>query len=184
MYAFVVGGVCGICHRCLRLVHTTTNHCPPCDTRTCCEIDNTRFDTTETYTSTTLAQTQPNRLHRQHSLRHNRTVYIDNTRSDTTEPYASTTLAQTQPNRMHRQHNAFTCFTVGVLLHVRTCKGRSQISRTAEPIASQFGTAMGTGSYGGAQKSVGTYFARAHVYGDGSRSQERLERLRSNLVHG
>ena len=30
---------------------------------------------------------------------------------------------------------------------------------------------------------VGTYLARAHVQGDGSRSQERLDRLRSNLVY-
>ena len=34
---------------------------------------------------------------------------------------------------------------LGMLLHVRTCKGRSQITRTAEPIALKFGTAMGTG---------------------------------------
>ena len=35
--------------------------------------------------------------------------------------------------------------TVGVLLHVRTCMGCSQISRTAEPIALKFGTVMETG---------------------------------------
>ena len=36
--------------------------------------------------------------------------------------------------------------------------------------------------YFGVQKQIGAYFARAHVQGDGSRSQERLDRLRSNLV--
>ena len=44
--------------------------------------------------------------------------------------------------------------TVGLLLHARTCKGRSQISRTAEPTAIKCGTMMGTG---GVQKSVGPY---------------------------
>ena len=45
--------------------------------------------------------------------------------------------------------------TVAVLLHVRTCKARSQISRTVEPIALKFGTVIGTDWYGGVQKSVG-----------------------------
>ena len=33
------------------------------------------------------------------------------------------------------------------------------------------------------QKSAGTYFARAHVQGDGSISQERMGRLRSKLQY-
>ena len=38
-----------------------------------------------------------------------------------------------------------TCARVGVLLHVRSCRGRFQISRTARPIALKFGTQLGTG---------------------------------------
>ena len=34
------------------------------------------------------------------------------------------------------------------------------------------------------QKSAGTYFARAHVYGDGSKSQERLGRLQIWYIDG
>ena len=44
----------------------------------------------------------------------------------------------------HPLGNAYPCATVGVLLHVRTCRGRFQISRTAEPIVLKFGTWLGT----------------------------------------
>ena len=56
-----------------------------------------------------------------------------------------TDCAETSYARRHLLGNVFPCVTVWVLLHVRTCKGRSQILRTAEPIALKFGAAFETG---------------------------------------
>ena len=83
----------------------------------------------------------------------------------------------------HNIGNVFSCGTVRALLHVHMCRGRFQISRMAETNGIKFSTVIWTGYKVGVQESVGIYLARAHVQGAGSRSQERLGRLRSYLVH-
>ena len=51
----------------------------------------------------------------------------------------------------HSPDNVFHVSQWGMLLHVLTCKRRSQILRTAKPIALKFGIAMGTFHFSGQQ---------------------------------
>ena len=77
---------------------------------------------------------------------------------------------------------AYAVVTDGVSLHVRTCTPRFCISRTARPIEFNFGVRVRGHELGAYHMSWVGYLctcARAHR---ASVSQERLDRLCSNLV--
>ena len=79
---------------------------------------------------------------------------------------------------------AYAVVTGGVSLHVRTCTPRFCISQTARPIEFNFGVPIGGHELGAYHMSWVGYLctcARAHR---ASVSQERLDRLCSNLVCG
>ena len=79
---------------------------------------------------------------------------------------------------------AYAAITGGVSLHVRTCRPRFCISGTAWPIGFSFGVWVGGHELGAKHKSWVEYLctcARAHR---ASVSQERFDRLCSNLVCG
>ena len=93
--------------------------------------------------------------------------------------------AETLQACRHPPGNVSLCVTIGVRLHVRTCKAtvvsdlengwtdRAQTLYIDEDRLVKWRA-----------KVNWDYLARALVQGDGSRSRERLDRLRSNLVHG
>ena len=79
---------------------------------------------------------------------------------------------------------AYAVVTDGVSLHVRTCTPRFCISQTARPIEFNFGVRVRGHELGAYHMSWVGYLctcARAHR---ASVSQERLDRLSSNLVCG
>ena len=79
---------------------------------------------------------------------------------------------------------AYAVVTDGVSLHVRTCTPRFYISQTTRPIVFKFGVWVSSPYLSAFHKSWVGYLctcARAHR---ASVSQERLDRLCSNLVRG
>ena len=63
-------------------------------------------------------------------------------------------------------------------LHVRTCRSRFYISKTAGPIALKVGMLPATCQKGGFHTSEGYHSARAHVQGRPARFRKHLDRSR------